>query len=119
MIVKDDPVHRKMYLILREELAKYEHDGGVLLEIETSKQGREWMWKNNTLQEGRDRIWDDIESQIREANDVEIEDLLHEDWGNNDTDLEFDDEAAADPAPSMSTIYSSFSGMPLFQADFH
>ena len=108
-----------MYLTLHEELAKYEHDGSVLLEIEMSKQGREWMWKNNTLQEGRDRIWDDIESQIREANDVEIEDLLHEDWGNNDTDLEFDDEAAADPAPSMSTIYSSFSGMPLFQADFH
>ena len=41
MIVKDDPVHRKMYLTLREELAKYEHDGSVLLEIEMSKQGRE------------------------------------------------------------------------------
>ena len=40
MIVKDDPVHRKMYLTLREELAKYEHDGSVLLEIEMSKQGR-------------------------------------------------------------------------------
>ena len=114
MIVKDDSVHRKMYLTLHEELAKYEHDGGVLLEIETPKQGRKWMWKNNTLQEGRDRIWDDIESQIREANDVEIEDLLHEDWGNNDTDLEFNDEVAADPSPSMSTIYSSFSGMPSF-----
>ena len=60
------------------------------------------MWKNNTLQEGRDRIWDDIESQIREANDVEIVNPLHEDWENNDTDLEFDDEAAADSAPSMS-----------------
>ena len=77
------------------------------------------MWKNNTLQEERDRIWDNIESQIREANDVEIEDLLHEDWENNDTDLEFDDEAAADPAPSMSTIYSSFSGISLFWVDFH
>ena len=113
-IVKDDPVHRKMYLTLRKELAKYEHDGSVLLEIETPKQGREWMWKNNTLQEGRDRIWDDIESQTREANDVEIVNPLHEDWGNNDTDLEFDDEAAADPAPSMSIIYSFFSGIPLF-----
>ena len=41
VLVLDDPVHRKMYLILREELAKYEYDGGVLLKIEMPKQGRE------------------------------------------------------------------------------
>ena len=38
------------------------------------KQGKKWMWKNDVLQEGRDRIWGNIENQTREENDVEIED---------------------------------------------
>ena len=87
-IIKDDPMHRKMYLTLREELENYENNGGVLLEIETPKQGKEWMWKNDMLQEGRDRIWGDIENQAREENDVEIMDPLLEDWENEDEDAD-------------------------------